>query len=286
MSSCGLGGMCTSAPIKRFASLSDLLMSKPPGKCVWCGNPSLTKGHIWPAWFGKVLHLDAPHHEQIVGEIRTFVPTMKKPPYSRKKRQGHAGSRAPRNTCGDCNKGWMSRLEQASIPIAAPLFLGQTILLQTFEQRILAALLCLITIRVEFTDRATMATPQEDRQWLKEKLEPPPAWRIWIARYDGTESDRHWCRHHGMQIVSSPDESVGPNKCNTQTTTLVIGKLCAHLFSSTVFDDMFGYEGVHLTQIWPSLNLDIDWRHATSLSDAAILSLSEALVREMPSVPA
>jgi hypothetical protein len=261
-------------------------MSKPAGKCVFCAGTGLSKGHIWPDWFRKVLSLDAEQHLEISGEIRTFVPKMKVVPYAQKLRQGHAGSRKPRNTCRTCNGGWMSRLEAAAIPGMTPLLLGQPAVLRTIDQRIIAALLCLITIRVEFADLATLAVPPEDRTWIKEHLLPPMSWRIWIARYDGSQSGQHWCRHHGMSIVSSPDESGGSYQCNTQVTTMVIGQLCAHLFSSTALPDFAGYEGVRLTQIWPPSNFDIQTRLLANLSDDAVVSLSEALVREMSPIPA
>jgi hypothetical protein len=260
-------------------------MKQSSGKCVFCGKSGLTKGHVWPEWFGNVLPLDAPNHTQITGEIRTFTPIAARPRRSEKIRQGHAGSRKPRNTCGDCNGGWMSRLENAAIPFMTPVMLGQACIVAPFAQRFIAALLCLITIRVEFLHRSTQAVPVEDRVWLMNKFEPPPNWKIWLARYGGDRAHEHWCRHHGIEIASSLDERDGPYTCNTQVTTLVLGKLCAHIFSSTVWDDFAGYEGVHLTPIWPPSNLHIDWRRVTPLFDQGVLTLSEALVRETPSIP-
>src|SRR5215207_4394777 len=257
-------------------------MSKPAGKCIFCGQPGLTKGHIWPEWFGTVLTLNAPHHEQAVGEVHTFVPRMRTPPVHRRIRQGHAGSRKPRNTCAECNGSWMSRIEQAAIPVAAPLMRGDAVLLDTIGQRLLASLLCLITIRVEFTDPATLATPKEERDWLRLRGEPPPNWKIWLARYAGEEPHQHWCRHNGLEIVDSPETPEGgyTPKCNTQTTTLVFGELCAHVYSSSVWTDFRGYEGVRLSRIWPPNQIAISWLHTGWLSDAAVLSLSESLARE------
>jgi hypothetical protein len=66
----------------------------------------------------------------------------------------------------------------------------------------MAALFCLITVRAEFSELSTLSVSVDDRTWLKEKMEPPPLWQIWIARYVGTEPETHWCRHVGMQLVS------------------------------------------------------------------------------------
>jgi len=73
---------------------------------------------------------------------------------------------------------------------------------------------------------------------------------------------------------------------NTKITTLVVGKLCAHVFSSTIPDIGFtGYTGVRLTQIWPPSDFDIDWRTVIRLSDQAVLALSETLSKAIPEAP-
>jgi hypothetical protein len=260
-------------------------MSKPAGKCVFCGGSGLTKGHIWPEWMGDVLISEATHHVQTVGELKTFTPKMRRPAYKQRMRQGHAGSRKLRNTCANCNSGWMSLIESSAKPFAIPLMRGEPYLLTTIGQRFLSALLCLITIRVEFSDMATQAVPPSDREWFKEKFEPSSNWQIWIAKYADDDPEKHWCYHHGFVIVSSPDENAGPYMCNTQATTLVIGRLCAHIFSATDWPDFDGYEGVTLSRIWPPAQLEIDTRFLSGLSGRAVLSLAEALARETPPVP-
>jgi hypothetical protein len=178
----------------------------------------------------------------------------------------------------------MSRIESAAIPGTGPLLLGNGVLLDTYAQRALATLLSLIVIRLEFTEILTQAIPPEDRTQLKETFLPPWHWRIWIARYPGENSEMHRCSHTGFQFVSIPTESPGPVKCNTQVTTLVIGQLYAHVFSSTVWRDFSGYEGINFRQIWPPSQYDINPRLLPEISDADIVLVGEALAREMPYV--
>jgi hypothetical protein len=127
-------------------------MSKPQKRCVFCDGTPATKGHIWPEWLDTYLPPKASHHVETVGEILTFKYEGARPARREKIRQGHSGSRKPRNTCLMCNTGWMSRLEQANIYTLSRLVTGKPCLLTPFDQWLLASLFCLITIPLEFTD--------------------------------------------------------------------------------------------------------------------------------------
>jgi hypothetical protein len=267
-------------------------MLNPAGRCVFCGGAGLTKSHIWPEWLQRYLPNLPATHLQITGEFNTFEPKRKPQLAQRRVRQGHASTRKPRNTCLKCNRDWMRNIEESAMAPIIPLIQGAreqsalpSTMLNASGQRALAAFLCLITIRLEFTNPETQAATPSDREWLMEKLEPPPFWQIWIAEYTGRDPGEHWCRHSGLQLVSSPDEVMGSYKCDTQVTTLVIGKLCAHTFSSTTMPTFEGYEGARLCRIWPLSGWDIDCRYLPTINDRSVLSLAEALAREIPPVP-
>jgi hypothetical protein len=254
-------------------------MSKPPGKCVFCGQPGLTKGHIWPEWFEKYLPRSS-HHIDTVREYYDFTPGKAPETSTERVRQGDAGSRRPRNTCLKCNNEWMSRLERAAMPVIVPLIRGEPCLLDTIGQRILAGFLCLITARVAFTSPKTLAIPQCDRVHIMKWLEPPrETWKIWLAKYQGDRGGEHWCSHHGLHVLSTPDEESGPYKCNTQITTFVFGKVCANVFSSTAWPGFRGYRGVHLTKLWPEQSHPIDWRSVPIISDDQIFGLAESVAK-------
>jgi hypothetical protein len=154
---------------------------------------------------------------------------------------------------------------------------GQLVLLTPVDQWLLSALLCLITIRLEFTNLEMQGVPVADRRQLMSTGYPPfDTWRIWIARFGGANPEDHWSRHFGMQVVSSPKEIFRPHKCNTQVTTMVIGQLCAHLVSSSVMPIPAGYTGVELTAIWPPSDFGIDSRAIPFLEDAEIVHLHES----------
>ncbi len=259
-------------------------MSKPRGKCVFCGKPGeLTKSHVWPEWTGAIFPATATHHEQVIGEFATFVSKVGGPSHFRKRKEGHVGTRKPRNTCRKCNGGWMRQIEEATMPFMPSLLLGKPYLLDTICQRLLASFLCLVSMRVEFGSRGMRAIPAADRHWLMNHFEPPDEWRIWIARYEGVA--RMDERYTAIQIASSPDVPAGMEHCNTQVSTLVVGQLCAHLFRSTVWTDFHGYEGINLSLIWPPANFDIDTRFLTVVTETTLPWLHETIARETPQVP-
>jgi len=54
-----------------------------------------------------------------------------------------------------------------------------------------------------------------------------------------------------------------------------------HTFSSTIWKNFGGYQGVALTRIWPPLQSDIDSTFLPFIGDREIIELAEALAREL-----
>jgi hypothetical protein len=253
-------------------------MSHPAGKCAFCGNAGdLTKSHIWPEWIDKILPQTATHHEHQIGRFQTYTPKVPGPQPWSKLKQGHVGTRKPRNTCLRCNSGWMRRIEEATMPFLGSLLLGEPQLLDTFSQRLLATFLCLVTMRNEISSQMR-AIPASDRGWLMAHFEPPAGWKIWIARYEGTpRMDQRYC---ALQIASSPNVPRGLEHLNTQVTSLTIGHVYAHIFSSTAWRNFGGYKGIELTQLWPGRQFDIDTDSLTVLPETDIPWLHETIIRD------
>jgi hypothetical protein len=151
------------------------------------------------------------------------------------------------------------------------------------DQDAVAGLLTLIAMRLEFLGDMRAISSQE-RDWLRYYREPTNDWKIWISAFGGNDGDEHWSRSYAAQLESKPTDKVGPEYCNVRVTTLVIGKLCAHLFYSPIIDFQ-GYEGISLTQIWPRRNSCIDTSCLSVMSGWDALYLHEAFARESPPMP-
>jgi hypothetical protein len=77
--------------------------------CIFCGGSPLTREHAWPQWLRGVLP-DIARERQIphdLGRGRTF----KAPGFSL----------TIKAVCGDCNHGWMSKLEAEAMPHLSPM---------------------------------------------------------------------------------------------------------------------------------------------------------------------
>jgi hypothetical protein len=256
-------------------------MSKPRGKCAFCESSQipLSKGHIWPECFGEILPSDAQYHEEKIGLFNTFETNIPGPEKFERVGTGPLHKRRPRNTCIKCNGGWMSLLETASLPIVRPLILGEPSVLDTDGMNLLAPMLALVSIRVELTAKTMRAVPQDEIKHLKDMMRPSVNWRIWIARHSGRNLTDYSYRYTAMQIESTPTAVFGPEHCNTQVTTLVVGQLYAHVLFSTVWPNFQGYEGVSLTQIWPANDLHIRTEFLPAMPEQDGISLHEAISR-------
>jgi hypothetical protein len=139
----------------------------------------------------------------------------------------------------------------------------------------------------EFTHPASLAATPADYVALYESGNPPPSWKVWVAKYGGTSPGDHVVRHFGLQLSEFPDVRAEAHKCDTQVTTFVIGRLCAHSFSSTVISGAEGddYGPIDVPQIWPSTAEALHWGCVRQLTDRGVVSLASALVRGIPSAP-
>jgi hypothetical protein len=260
-----------------------VIVTQVGGRCVFCGGRGLTKGHVWPDWLNKILPKTATHHEQETGKFNTFETAVPGPKHVVKTAQGHARSRKPRNTCVRCNGGWMSLIEDHARSCATRLIFDLPQLMDLRDQDSIASLLTLIAMRLEFLGDMR-AISDEERDWLRYYREPSEDWKIWISSFGGDDGDEHWSRTYAAQLESEPTDKVGPEYCNVRVTTLVMGKLCAHLFYSPIIH-FRGYEGISLVQIWPRQNLYVDTSELSVMSGRDALFLHEAFARESPPMP-
>jgi hypothetical protein len=177
----------------------------------------------------------------------------------------------------------MSGIENLAIPYIVPLIRGEASLLPPFGQYAVARLICLMAMRIEFLG-SMRAVTQQERDWLRFTLWPTEHWKIWITKYAGKNHQDHFAKFHAAQMALIPTDKVGPEHCNAQVMTLVLGELCAHSFYSPIID-FDGYEGVRVCQIWPAIPFEIDTAFLSSFDDKAVLWLHEAFAREATPMP-
>jgi len=222
------------------------------------------------------MHFPDDHDHIYTEEVVSTIDPAKSKPQVRRSKHGSALTRKPRNTCGKCNGGWMSQIETAVIAVATPLILGKPYLIDTADQWRLATFLCLISMRIAFLARNSMAISDVDRKWLMQRCEPPPHWKIWIARIADEPLDEHWTLFSAIKRQKLPLDEVRADAPNTQCTTIVIGQLCGHLFSAISDWGFDGYDGIVLTDIWPPTQFYIDTRFIPTATHEVARALHNA----------
>jgi len=261
-------------------------MAQIAGRCVFCGGPKLTKSHIWPDWAQTVVPPTRPQYELKFGApMETFENSVPGPDYSQKTKPGAAANRQPRNTCGECNSGWMREIEEAAKPSITNLLLGRRFLLSIFDQRLIAAFLCLVALRLEFSGELR-ASPQHEIDFLKTSRQPSGRWWIAVSHYGDKDPYDFWSACMCLQFMKLSDPPIiGPKHCNTQVATVAAGKLCAHVFFSSVLNNFSGYDFTHLTQVWPPRQLEADTGRMSSIDNNGLLILHEAMARHAKPYP-
>jgi hypothetical protein len=97
-----------------------------------------------------------------------------------------------RVVCGECNNGWMSRLQNRAKPILLPLILGEKAQLRRTAQTLIASWATMTAMVAEFAIPSTVTSPQSERVWFQANQVPAPNWRVWLGHYRGTELRKQW----------------------------------------------------------------------------------------------
>jgi hypothetical protein len=174
----------------------------------------------------------------------------------------------------------MSRIEEEAKSVLRPLIEGHNLALDAEAQTKLARLICLITMRYEFTDDRP-AIPETDRNALRETGDPPPDWRIWICKFAGTARAQFWYTRSAVLLEPSATSRPSPEVLDTQNSMFVWGRFCATAFSSTatvVHADRTGFDG-QLHRIWPVVETIVNTKKLKRLDDRKAALLADALLR-------
>ena len=244
----------------------------------------MSKEHIWPAWFGKMLlksgkekHTFGSSTEQQFRQIGddTFEQT------------GHLTSLKLRVVCEDCNNTWMSGIEAKVKPLFLNLINTQAVNLDAASQELLARWISMKVITGEHAERKQdiHVTPTTDRLQLRSHAEIPPYYWIYIG-LQASEHDSAWARQSWTMAFPSdgPKPKLEGRSRNCQTVSILFGPLM--VFVLTVRLDDFRPEEFFrlgpLEQIWPMNKESIAWppiRPLTTTEMRKVAWISDELMR-------
>jgi hypothetical protein len=262
---------------------------KPPlkRKCIFCDqSKKLTKEHLWSKWTRQLVSHDILKHEYADHIFKVDGVDRNVRTYGWDPRNSTIKS-----VCHECNNGWMSSLDGAGKPILSLLIKGEAASLDADSQKLIATWVAMKTMVGEFFDPVKAAIPLSERQFLRDRRQPPDNWIIWIGNYTRDKWAGEWV-HTAIGIDSAEGIARRDTKIpNTQTTTFVVGKLYAHIFSSEIPDIIAGITlgkiGLEkLAQIWPVRESFIGWPtnalgdvDADAIAMSIFLSLKNTITR-------
>jgi len=240
--------------------------------CVFCGSTDgLTKEHVFGDWLSRI-GLDLAPVVYRAGPLNRIGRDLGVP-------------RAPfrqtvRDVCGRCNGGWMSRLEDIAKIILTPLILGDSGFIQPPDQGAIAAWVqktALVAMLVSTEDERAhgYGLPLSEYREMfahREALEPLPATKIWIGRYNG-QVHRNSVRVVPQVVIQRGSRD--PDVPQGYAMTVVLGELLLHGVRITAPGLQLNLSTPHdLQDLWPA-NGRISWPADTHVDDASFLGLSK-----------
>jgi hypothetical protein len=240
-----------------------------PGTCVFCGSAdTLTGDHVLGDWLSKIgLDLDpVPHAAGWLNRIGRDLGV--RPPFRQK----------VRDVCGDCNHGWMSRLEVIAQRVLTPFILGQPGQLEVADQGAIAAwvqktALTAMLVSSEEDRGAGYGLPLSEYRELyalKDEVQPLPASQFWIGRYEGV---RDWSIRVTPLAVRI-DGLAEPDRPQAYAVTIVLGQLVLHGVRFTTPSLQIRVSTrLELPQFWPAMG-PVTWPSGTALDDDGFLAFT------------
>ena len=177
---------------------------------------------------------------------------------------------------------------RASKANTIPLFLEEKFTLEVEAQLILAGWIAKTVMAADTFYPESSAISPAERTLVMTSGRAPDNWQIWLARH----SNAAWktgLDHVGIALHRAADHERLNHNINTQSTTIGIGKLLIHTFSSAIPDVKFypaAEFGPRLCPLWPlppkrlfwpTRQRNIFWPTLQSLSDEDVERLGRHL---------
>ena len=242
----------------------------------------MTKEHV----FGDWLRAHFPRDNSTKHTFGTFKHRpenliVREPSITKFERPGHSGTRKVRVVCRHCNNGWMSTLEESTIPILTPMIVGDPIKLSPNTQEILAAWAVKTAMVAEFVSPRGRRVSQEERAWLKDRLVPPENWMVWAAGYNGTSWKNLAIYQHRGTLQDTRIRGTQTKVDYASATTFGVSHVVFLVLGSSldgihqIFQNVENSTGA--LQLWPPIARSILWPPVRTLNDAQVNGFANIL---------
>lgn len=241
--------------------------------CVFCGGSPTTNEHVFPRWLERFL---PPDRRQVL-ELSRYGENG----YERALDSVGLGFRVNR-VCAPCNGGWMSRLEEESIPVLSPLIegLNDVELLSLRDQRQIALWATKTAMMTDLTQADPILRPDQ-RFRLRTHRAIPGGTRIWMGACDALSPivTSHTVRVLIPQVWPPATGFFSPMK---------IGRLCLYVYFPQT-QVVVRHAGIYRTataRIWPRRASDLPVpAPARPRTGEEFEQFADAFWREMQVIP-
>jgi hypothetical protein len=240
-------------------------------QCLFCEHYANSKEDTLPLWL-----------LEIIGKREDMRKVISGLPI--KIQKGSAVLRI-RAVCKTCNNGWMSKLEQDTIPVLRPLLRDLSYPLSSEEQILLASWAMKTGMVLDSIYKHERFYQRNECQNVRENRAIPNGTIIWIGRYFGNG------KHAGLSDFSS-DPSPHPKVGNGCVLTFIFGHVVFQILSARVGSDYKerwfkvasrpGRWDELLTQIWPNNNRQFIWPPPLSFTLYSEFSIRSLINRFRP----
>ena len=181
--------------------------------------------------------------------------------------------------CGECNNGWMSRLEAVARRVLTPFILGEPGEIVATDVGAVAAwvqktALTAMLVSSEEQRNAGYGIPASEYRglWtLRDEALPLPASRFWIGRYVGeSRLASTWVTPLAVRVDGLPE----PGRPQGYAMTTALGQLLLHGVRFTTRSlQVEVITRQELPQLWPTAG-PVAWPSGVSMDDAAFLGVA------------
>lgn len=260
-----------SAPIEAYERSQNLdkSMIVHMATCAFCGyGGKLTGEHVLGNWLGNI-GLDpesVPHGAGPLNQLGRDLGV--RPPFRQ----------TVRDVCGDCNNGWMSRLENIARRTLASLIVGEPGILSLDDQGAVAAWVqktaltaMLVSSEKNRADgHGVPVSEYHDLYARRNAAQPLADSQFWIGRYEGVRGWSIRVTPLAVRMYGVPE----PAQPQGYAMTVVIGQLVLHGVRFTTPSLHFDVStSLGMPQIWPPTGL-VRWPDGQLLDDAAFLGFA------------
>ncbi len=202
------------------------MKTKTYGRCILCANHTfLTREHIFADWIGEIIPSTC---------NSTLSELIRPGDYKYSFRDIKPSERTLDILCDKCNNEWGGRLQRKASECLKPFLLGNKLVLNERDCRVIARWITCFTMVREFLHPELMIIPRLVRKSFRDKSDlPPKGFAVWIGRFNGPSRADYSSWHRTLNFLLTAKPTKAPN---TTLMKFVVGKAVFFVMYTSVLE--------------------------------------------------